>query len=336
MKSLVNGDTSVPLYMHEVRDSAFVATDYSGFDLSLSGDVISAVMDIFINLSHLLQYTDDDRRVMASIAYDICNPAVVMLGTIVKMAGVNTSGNPLTTMINCVANMLINCQIHAMIKFDTVHSKYMQDYPRDYSSMTVGDMDFSLRSIVTYGDDVVLRVDKGSNITQPATIYYGKQLGYVITGSDKGDTVTEYAQDFGFLKRKFNLYAHKQTGEVVMCLAPLAMDSIFKPFVWGDFKKVDINDHYAGLVKSALHELVQHGECVYEIHSPKLWAFVEAFSVETKPKKNSATVFRSCMRSRFKEDSFPSWKQAVSDKYYHFLNRANSELTLSDIELFEL
>lgn len=336
MKSLVNGDTSMPLYMHEVQDSAFVATDYSGFDLSLSGDVISAVMDIFINLSHLLQYSDDDRRVMASIAYDICNPAVVMLGTIVKMAGVNTSGNPLTTMINCVANMLINCQIHAMIKFDTIHDKYMVDYPRDYSSLTVRDIDFSLRSIVTYGDDVVLRVGKGSNITQPATIYYGRQLGYVITGSDKGDTVTEYAQDFGFLKRKFNLYAHKETGEVVMCLAPLAMDSIFKPFVWGDFKKVDINDHYAGLIKSALHELVQHGECIYEMHSPKLWAFVEAFSVETKPKKNSTTVFRSCMRSRFKEDSFPSWKQAVSDKYYHFLNRTNSELTLSDLELFEL
>eukprot|EP00493_Phyllostaurus_siculus_P024680 UN25021 len=118
IKSLVNGDVDRPLYAHEVQESAFIATDYSGFDLSLSGDVISAVMDIFINLSYLLRYTDEDRRVMASMAYDICNPSVVMLGTIVRMAGVNTSGNPLTTMINCVANMLINCQIHAMIKCD--------------------------------------------------------------------------------------------------------------------------------------------------------------------------------------------------------------------------
>lgn len=335
IKSLVNGDVERPLYVGDVEESAFVATDYSGFDLSLSGDVISAVMDIFINLSHLLDYTDEDRRVMASMAYDICNPSVVMLGTIVKMAGVNTSGNPLTTMINCVANMLINCQIHAMVKFDVLHGKYMVDHARDYSGLKVDDIDFSLRSIVTYGDDVVVRVDKGSKITQPATIYYGKQLGYVITGSDKADTVTTYAQDFGFLKRKFNLYADRGSGEVVMCLAPLAMDSIFKPFVWGDFKKVDINDHYAGLIKSALHELVQHGGAVYETHAPKLWAFVEAFSVETKPRKNAPLVFRSSIRSRFKKP-FLSWQDSIKERYGHSLIRTNGELTLSELDLIEL
>lgn len=335
IKSLVNGDPDRPLYLSEVEASAFVATDYSGFDLSLSGDVISAVMDIFINLSYLLDYSDEDRRVMASMAYDMCNPCVVMLGTIVKMAGVNTSGNPLTTMINCVANMLINCQIHAMIKYDVLHGKYMVDYPRDYSSLTVADLDFSLRSIVTYGDDVVVLVDKDSMITQPATIYYGKQLGYVITGSDKGDTVTTFAEDFGFLKRKFNLYVRRDTLEVVMCLAPLAMDSIFKPFVWGDFKKLDINDHYAGLIKSALHELVQHGEDVYNTHVPNLWAFVEAFSVETKPRKNAPMVFRSRIRSRFKSP-FPSWREAILDKYGHSLIQTNSELSLSELDLIKL
>jgi hypothetical protein len=335
VKSLINGDPGRPLYASEVEASAFVATDYSGFDLSLSGDVISAVMDIFINLSYLLDYTDEDRRVMTSMAYDICNPSVVMLGTVVKMAGVNTSGNPLTTMINCVANMLINCQIHAMIKYDVLHGKYMVDYPRDYSSMIVADLDFSLRSIVTYGDDVVVRVDKDSMITQPATIYYGKQLGYVITGSDKGDTVTTFAEDFGFLKRKFHLYVRRDTSEVVMCLAPLAMDSIFKPFVWGDFKKLDINDHYAGLIKSALHELVQHGEDVYNRHVPNLWAFVEAFSVETKPRKNAPVVFRSRIRSRFKS-TFPSWREAILDKYGHSLIQTNSELSLSELDLIKL
>jgi len=335
IKSLVNGNVDVPLYRHQVEASAFVATDYSGFDLSLSGEVISAVMDIFINLSHLLNYTDEDRLVMASIAYDICNPCVVMLGTIVKLAGVNTSGNPLTTMINCVANMLINCQIHAMIKYDVACGKYMEDYARDYSGLTVKDMEFSLRSIVTYGDDVVVRVPKGSDITQPATIYYGKQLGYVITGSDKGDTVTTYAQDFGFLKRKFNLYVQPTTNEVVLCLAPLAMDSIFKPFVWGDFKKLDINDHYAGLIKSALHELVQHGSVVYEKHVPKLWAFVEAFVVETKPRKKAPLIIRSHIRSRFK-GPFPSWEESIMEKYGRSMLRTNSELKLSELELVEL
>ena len=335
IKSLVNGDVTRPLYLDDVEGSAFVATDYSGFDLSLSGDVISAVMDIFINLSYLLDYTDEDRRVMASMAYDICNPAVVMLGTIVKMAGVNTSGNPLTTMINCVANMLINCQIHAMVKYDDMHGKYMVDYARDYSSLTIDDIDFDLRSIVTYGDDVVLRVNKGSKITQPATIYYGRQLGYVITGSDKGETVTTYAQDFAFLKRKFNLYADRSTREVVMCLAPLAMDSIFKPFVWGDFKKVDINDHYAGLIKSALHELVQHGEVVYETHAPKLWAMVETFGVETKPKKNAPLVFRSRLKSRFKKP-FLSWQDSIQERYGYSLIRTEGELKLSELDLVEL
>jgi hypothetical protein len=238
-------------------------------------------------------------------------------------------------MINCVANMLINCQIHAMVKLDVHHGKYMVDYARDYTELTVDDLDFSLRSIVTYGDDVVVRVDKGSKITQPATIYYGKQLGYVITGADKADTVTTYAQDFGFLKRKFNLYADRDSKEVVLCLAPLAMDSIFKPFVWGNFKTVDINDHYAGLVKSALHELVQHGEAVYETHAPNLWAFVQAFSVETKPRKNVPLVFRSSMKTRFKKQ-FPSWQDSIREKYAHSLVRTNGELTPSELDLIEL
>jgi hypothetical protein len=334
MKSLVNGDVDRPLYGQDVRDSRFIATDYSGFDLSLSGSLLAAVMDILINLTNLLDYTDEDRRVMSSVAYDLCNPRVVMLGTIVQLAGVNTSGNPLTTIINCVANMLINCQIHAMIRFDALHDKYMTDYPRDYSSMTVSDMEFDLRRIVTYGDDVVVRVDNGSLVDQPATIYYGKQLGYVITGSDKGDSVTKYAKDFAFLKRKYNLYIRPSDDQVVLCLAPLALDSIYKPFVWGDFKKVDISDYYTGLVKSALHELVQHGRSVYDIQAQSLWAFVQSFVIETKGKKGGIT-FRTGIVSRFR-NGVPSWEDAVRERYGSDINRIEGELTLSELELLEL
>ena len=120
-----------------------------------------------------------------------------------------------------------------------------------------------------------------------------------------------------------------------MCLAPLAMDSIFKPFVWGDFGKVDINDHYAGLVKSALHELVQHGEAVYETHAPKLWAFVEAFSVETKPRKNASLVFKSSMRSRFKKP-FLSWEDSIEEKYGQASVGTYGELTPSQLDLIKL
>jgi hypothetical protein len=335
MKSLINGDIDTPLYESDLQKSSFIATDYSGFDLSLSGEVLAAVMDIFINLTHLLDYTDEDRKVMTSMAYDIINPSVVMLGTVVNIAGVNTSGNPLTTMINCVANMMINCQIATMVKHDVLRGKYMEDYPREYSRLTLDDVDFDPRRIVTYGDDVVIRVEKDSKLTQPAVIYYGKQLGFQLTGADKSDVVTTYAQDFGFLKRKFNFYVERDSREIVMCLAPLAMDSIIKPFVWGEWNKVDINDHYAGLVKSALHELVQHGEKVYNTHAPNLWNFVEAFSVETKPRKNASLVFRSRLKSRFRKP-FLSWEESIREKYGPSLIRTKGELSPSDLELIEL
>jgi len=334
MKSLVNGDIEGPLYLDQVEASAFVATDYSGFDLSLSGGLLSAVMNIIINLSNLLNYSDKDRAVMSSIAYDLCNPSVVMLGTVVRLAGVNTSGNPLTTIINCVANMIINCQIHAMIRYDVLHGKYMEDYARDYSTLTASDMEFDLRRIVAYGDDVVVRVEKGSPINQPATIYYGGLLGYVITGSDKGKSVTEYATNFTFLKRKFHLYVRPADRQVVMCLAPLAMDSIFKPFVWGDFGKVDICDHYTGLIKSALHELVQHGHHVYEDLVPRLWSFSQSFIIEKKIKKGKITL-KSGIASRFEGD-FVSWETAIQRRYVVDLDRIEGELTLSGLNLIEL
>ena len=188
--------------------------------------------------------------------------------------------------------MIINCQIHAMINSDVKANLYMCDHNRDYSHLTIDDVGFDIRRIVTYGDDVVIRVDKGSKITQPATIYYGAQLGYVITGSDKAETVTTYAQDFGFLKRKFNLYVEPRTREVVMCLAPLAMDSIFKPFVWGDFKKVDITDHYTGLIKSAFHELVQHRERSEStrLNSSHITISYAVFCLTKKKKQNKHTT----------------------------------------------
>jgi hypothetical protein len=335
IKSLVNGDTGVPLYEHDLQESNFIATDYSGFDLSLSGDVLAAVMDILINLTYLLDYKDEDRRVMASMAYDICNPSVVMLSTIVQLAGVNTSGNPLTTMINCVANMMINCQIATMVKHDVLRGKYMEDYPREYSRLTLDDVDFDIRRIVTYGDDVVIRVEKDSKLTQHAVIYYGAQLGYTITGADKSSVVTKYAHGFAFLKRRIHCYVESESREVVMCLAPLAVDSIYKPFVWSEWNKVDINDHYAGLIKSAVHELVQHGEKVYNAHVPKLWNLVEAFSVETQPRKNSPLIFRSRLRSRFK-GPFLSWEDSIRERYGPSLIRTKGELSPSELELIEL
>ena len=81
--------------------------------------------------------------------------------------------------------------------------------------------------------------------------------------------------------------------------------------------------------------MVQHGEVVYETHAPKLWAMVETFGVETKPKKNAPLVFRSRLKSRFKKP-FLSWQDSIQERYGHSLIRTEGELKLSELDLVEL
>jgi len=298
----------------------FIAMDFSKFDLNLSSDLMSSVMDILINLTLLLPgYTNNDRQVMGSIAYDLVNPTMVIGGTLVRFTGTNTSGNPLTTMINCIANLIINCQIRLMCLADIKSGIGNGPGPRDYSMVTVDDCTFVKNTrFTTYGDDNILCNPVGDPVDQLVTIEYGARLGLVITGSDKSVEATKHARDFGFLKRNFVVYSDPDNGRIVVVLAPLELTSIFKPFVWGTFKE-DLIDHYAGLIKGAIGELVQHGQVVYDEYVASLRSLILDINESRRPRKNGPEIVRN-LSGMFDDSHFPTWHDAMINKYGDLLS----------------
>lgn len=298
----------------------FIAMDFSKFDLNLSQDLVAAVMDIILSTTYLLPgYRAEDRMVMSSIAYDLVNPTMNMGGTLMRFSGTNASGNPLTTMINCVANQIINCQIRLMCEHDIKSGMHGKVGPRDYSDVTVEDCTFSeVTRFTTYGDDNILCNPIDDPIDQLVTIEYGAMLGLTITGSDKAVNAEKHAQGFAFLKRSIVAYSDKDSGRIVVVLAPLDITSIFKPFVWGAFKE-DLMDQYAGTIKGTIGELVQHGQEVYDEYVTKLKALIIVMDETRKPRKKAAVIERR-LSAYFNDSHFPTWHDAMLVKYGDLLD----------------
>jgi hypothetical protein len=155
-------------------------------------------------------------------------------------------------------------------------------------------------------------------VDQLVTIAYGAKLGLTITGSDKAVEATEHAERFAFLKRSIVAYSDRTTGRIVVVLAPLDITSVFKPFVWGVFKD-DLLDHYAGLIKGTLGDLVQHGEEVYDEYVVKFKALILDINATRKPKKKGPTIERR-LAAYFDDRHFPSWHDAMVSKYGDLLS----------------
>ena len=315
LKKLIGGDN-----ISALEHVNFIAMDFSKFDLNLSQDIMAAVMDVIISTTYLLPgYTEVDRRVMGSLAYDLVHPTMNLGGTLVRFSGTNASGNPLTTMINCVANQLINCQIRLMCEQDIKSGIGAGPGVRDYSHVTVDDCTFSeVTRFTTYGDDNILCNPVGDPVDQLVTIEYGARLGLTITGSDKTVEATKHAERFAFLKRCMVAYSDRSNGRIVVVLAPLDITSIFKPFVWGTFKE-DLVDHYAGLIKGTLGELVQHGEEVYDEYVAKFKLLILDINDTRKPRKKGAIIERR-LSAYFDDSHFPSWHDAMVAKYSDLLD----------------
>merc|ERR1711881_786890 len=122
------GDMHTHLTGHG-SDVAWFAMDFSGYDNSISVHLIDAAINVLIALTRQLTgYTDEDRRVMRTICYDLCNPIYNMNGLYFQIAGSNASGNPLTTVLNCMVNHVAWNQMWLMWNWDRTNPNMVGEY----------------------------------------------------------------------------------------------------------------------------------------------------------------------------------------------------------------
>lgn len=287
-------------------DVNYLATDYSKFDLSSSVFAVEAAVDILIDLTRNLKgYTDEHRRIMKILCYDICNPIYDLSGVIVRFTGTNSSGNPLTTMINCLVNHLTWNQMWLMWDHERLNPGC-----KSYGGIgTRHRVFYDHCTLIVLGDDCVGSVPKSEGFDQLIAVRLAAKLGYTLTSSDKGSEVTPYSRGFAFLKRHMDVYQLSNGKDLV--LAPLSLTSIFKPFVWGTWK-TELLEHYAGLIKGALYELAQHGPDVYDEYVLHLTAFIDSVT-SSYQSKGEAMV--ETLSDHFADYTFKTWHETISELY---------------------
>jgi hypothetical protein len=292
-------------------DVAWFAMDFSGYDNSISVHLIDAAINVLIALTRQLTgYTDEDRRVMRTICYDLCNPIYNMNGLYFQIAGSNASGNPLTTMLNCMVNHVAWNQMWLMWNWDRTNPDMVGEYHKLTESYATY---YDNVRMVVMGDDFLAGVLRKCGFTQLDAVKYASRIGLTLTAASKDADVTEYTTGITFLKREVVVYKLSDGGKLV--LAPLCLESLFKPLVWGTWK-VDVISHLAGLIKGIVTELVQHGPEVYDNYVAQLRGFVETYEyVHTTGAKNAVPVREPLVELFDLALDFRPWSQRISEMY---------------------
>nr|DAZ87936.1 TPA_asm: hypothetical protein [Procofluvi virus] len=222
-------------------DGGFVAGDFSNFDGSLLQKVLWRVLDV---INEWYDDGEENQRIRRVLFEECCNSLVLCHGHIIQWTHSQPSGNPGTTIINSLFQMIM-----FRVCYLTAKKENALPLSCDFRDKV---------KMVTYGDDGVLSVhpDVRDIFNQSTITKYMKQYGLTYTNEAKNDTkyTLRNLEEVSFLKRGFRNDAGTWT-------APLDLDTIIEMCLWvkGPLTKVATIEN----VHNAFRELVLHGPETY-------------------------------------------------------------------------
>jgi len=223
-----------------------VAGDYKGYDTSMFKELLMCVLE-FINT----WYNDSDEMQLARYVYfmEVWSSFHASGDTLYQWLSKLPSGHPLTTIINCVVNLIL---------FRIVYI------------FEVGDLhDFNDNvNVLVYGDDNILSIhnDIIHKFNQHTIATGMARLGFTYTSEDKLTTVapSRHLHEVGFLKRgfRFEPLIHRY-------VAPLELDTILEIPMWTK-KGCASHTITCDNVDNCLRELSLHDPEVFNLWAPKV------------------------------------------------------------------
>jgi len=223
-------------------DNRMVAGDYSSYDKGMPANAISVAFTV---LDSIRESKDElsivNRKIAIGIRTDVMFPVTNLNGDIFQFFGGNSSGHPLTVIINSIVNSL-------------------------YMRIAYHDLNFPISTfrdnvhLMTYGDDNILgsKLDTYNHTSISSALH---KRGVVYTMADKDSKSIPFlsVQNISFLKRKFVL---SNEGDII---APLDMDSIFRMLcmeVQGD--NISSEERLSEAYLSARREMALHGKLKFD------------------------------------------------------------------------
>jgi hypothetical protein len=232
------------LALHLMKKGPHVcAGDFSNFDGSLLSVFLWAVLDI---INDWYDGTEEETQIRTVLFYDIVNSLHIRGDQVYQWTHSQPSGNPLTTVINCLMNSLIFRYIYI-----------------DITGNTLKDFDEHI-SFISYGDDNVINIspviiEKFNQITISEAC---AKIGFTYTDEAKtGElVVSKTLGEINFLKRGF------RRDEFGFYVAPLDLDTILEMTMWvrGD---IDQDTRCAENLEICYKELSMHGFEVFDFWS---------------------------------------------------------------------
>jgi len=290
--------------------------DYKAFDKKLSGFSTSASFFVLRNMASCLGYSHQDLTAMSALSVDIINPRYNVAGAVIQVGHSNPSGHMLTTWLNCMAN---NWIIRYCF-FAGYHDHVCRVVTHQGDMVRVRDIGVMRRvkfedyaCAVTYGDDLLVSChERVPYFNQVAMAKYCRELSLDFTSADKTLFLTPYVapDKLTLLNRSFVPY-YLGT-RLVMVLAPLAVTSILKPLVFGEYSQ-GVVEQTAVNIQSAVREFFQHGPDVYADRIRELKAFASDCILTRTISKGNSTTTESVMDCLDFSD-FPSWETLALER----------------------
>lgn len=226
------------------RDRVF-AGDYEKWDIKFEKELANSVYYVFLELARWFGYSEDDLIIMRAIKSDLMNPVLLLFGTVVRLAGINPSGQNMTAYVNSVGN--------------SIKTRYM--------SYKITGYIFNFReqlSLMTYGDDMICGVSLGCKVNFVSYRDMMKSYNQNFTLPTK-NTQLEYSpflpwDECDFLKRR-SVFIPELGYEV----GALELDSIYKSLLYYSKSSCLIEeDIILSTIESASFEFAAHGRVIYD------------------------------------------------------------------------
>jgi len=214
--------------------------DFGSFDGRLRADFMKAAGQVVIDTILALDSYSDNETVMKILWSEFIETFHLSYSEIHLVKHGNPSGNPMTTVVNCIVNFLYHWHCYREIT----------------GKMSLGAFTDEV-TFTCFGDDGIYSTNATSDYTfEKVSRIMAEQLGQDYTTAAKNHDMTrKTVEELMFLKRRF-----VKRGAIVM--SPLEKDSIEQQFVWSRIQENDVTT-VRTQIDEALIEAVQHGPTYY-------------------------------------------------------------------------
>lgn len=245
------GDDWTVLYNHVIRfgKDRIIAGDYSSFDKRMPANLLMSAFSVLIRISIDAGFPKEDLLMMKAIATETSYPITNVFGSLIGFFGSNPSGHPLTTIINCIVNIMYMMIAVKEIERETGESKV--DYDHFFDSF----------SLLTYGDDNIgsSRLDYINHTAiSKALARFG--VGYTMADKESESRPFINIEEADFLKRRFVPDVYRPG----VVQAPLAESSILKSLsICTKSRSILFEQQCAEIIDSACREYFQYGKKIF-------------------------------------------------------------------------